>query len=289
MKSTFIVAAFTVTSLAAFSSSAQQLYITNEGHADIQLLNLNTSALSVIYTIGVGKDFNPDDLTLNAAGQLIYSVPVTGNVNLYDPKAGTNTLLTNVRGARDLEIEPGGATMLIAGNAAPAEIVRYTFATGQTSVLFPKTKGITNMNGISYDNFGNLYAIMNRNTVVQLNPTTGAVISTLVLEPLDGVNGGDGLTFDTYTGALWASHDGKNLGTGLIEIPVQASGFTPSGYYFYPLPAIGNVDGIKSDGKGNLYVAAIHTTLEYNIPTQKMTRNLVTDGADGVSLVPGTY
>jgi len=48
-------------------------------------------------------------------------------------------------------------------------------------------------------------------------------------------------------------------------------------------------DGIKSDGKGNLYIGAIHTVAVYNIPTNTVTRNIVVKGADGVSLVPGTY
>jgi hypothetical protein len=48
------------------------------------------------------------------------------------------------------------------------------------------------------------------------------------------------------------------------------------------------VDGIKSDGKGNLYIGAIWSALVYNIPSNTITENIVVKGADGVGLVPGT-
>ena len=281
---------FALVLITVSSSSAQQLYITNEGHADIQLLDLNTGELSVIYTIGVGKEFNPDDLTLNSLGQLIYSVPNAGTVSLYDPTTGINTILASgIAGARDLAIEPGGQTMLIAKYSSPAEIIRYSFVANTWTVLVPKAAKLGTCDGIAYDQYGNLYAVADHNTIVQINPVTGAILATLVLEPHNGVNGGDGLTFDSYTGELWATHDGKVLGTALLEIPVSPSGFTSTGFIFHPLPGIVNVDGIKSDGKGNLYIGAIWSALEYNIPTKTITKNIVVKGADGVSLVPGTY
>jgi hypothetical protein len=281
-----VLATATVTSL-----SAQQVYITNEGNAEIQLWDLSTNKLSTLYTIGVGKEYNPDDLTLNAAGQLIYSVFNAGTIDLYDPVAKTNTVLaTGIAGAYDVEVEPGGQSMLIARHSAPAEIIRLTFSNNSTSVLLNgKPLKITTMDGIAYDPFGNLYAVANHNTIIQINPTTGAVLNTLVLEVHNGVNGADGLTYDSYTGELWGTHDGKTLGSGLIEIPVSPSGGFAQGYKFIPLPGIANVDGIKSDGKGNLYIGAIYSALQYNIPTNTITKSIVVKGADGVSLVPGTY
>jgi len=281
---------FSVLLITVLSSSAQQLYITNEGHADIQLLDLNTGEFSTIYTIGVGKEFNPDDLTLNSLGQLIYSVPNAGTVSLYDPTTEINTILASgIAGARDLAVEPGGQTMLIAKYSSPAEIIRYSFVANTWTVLVPQAAKLGTCDGIAYDQYGNLYAVADHNTIVQINPVSGAILATLVLEPHNGVNGGDGLTFDSYTGELWATHDGKALGTALLEIPVSPSGFTPTGFIFHPLPHIVNVDGIKSDGEGNLYIGAIWSALEYNIPTNTITRNIVVKGADGVSLVPGTY
>jgi len=265
---------------------SQQLYITNESHSELQLLNLNTSTLTTIYTIGVGKEFEPDDLTLNAAGQLLYTIPNQGSLNLFDPTTGVNTVLTTgIPGARDLEIEPGGQTILIAGYADPAQIVRFNFSTGGKTVLITK---LGTCDGIAYDGYGNLYAVANHNSIIQVNPSTGAIIATLVLEPHSGVNGGDGMTYDSYTGSIWFTHDGKT-GKGLVQLPVSPTGITStSTYTFYPFTGISSVDGIKSDGKGNLYIGAIFSALEYNIPTNTITRNIVVKGADGVSLIPGT-
>jgi hypothetical protein len=265
----------------AFSASAQQVYIANESQSKLQLLNLSTNQFTTLYNIG-GK---PDDMTLNASGQLLYTVPAAGTLNLWDPVAQQNTVLaSNLKWARDLEIEPGGQTMLI-GIYAPGEIMRYNFAT-QTSTLLIKKLG--SCDGITYDPYGNLYAVANHNTIIQINPTTGAIINTLVLEPHKGVNGGDGLTYDSFSGSLWATHDGTT-GAGLLQIPISPTGFTPAGFTFYPSTKFAAPDGIKSDGKGNLYVGSIATFFVYNIPTQTVTKSLVASGADGVSLVPGTY
>jgi hypothetical protein len=85
---------------------------------------------------------------------------------------------------------------------------------------------------------------------------------------------------------LWVTHDGTT-GSGLLEIPTDLSTFT---YYDFS-KVIHAPDGIKSDGKGNLYVGALWTAATFNIqgsaPT--LTHSYVVKGADGVSLVPGTY
>jgi sugar lactone lactonase YvrE len=263
---------------------AQQLYITNEPKSTLELLNLATGELSTLYDIG-GK---PDDLTLNPAGQLLYSVPIAGTVNLYDPATGTNSVLVSgVAGARDLFVEPGGQTMLIA-IYSPGKIVRYNFQTGATVTLTTK---LGTCDGIAYDAHGNLYAVANHNTIVQINPVSGAVLKTLTLEPHVGVNGGDGLTYDSFSDSLWATHDGTT-GKGLIQIPVSAAGFTEAGFtsFLFTKALTGSApDGIKSDGKGNLYIGAIQTAFVYNILTNTITKSVVVAGADGVSLVPGTF
>lgn len=272
--------------LISFVSIAQQVYISNEPKKSLQLLNMDGSLaqLTTLYTTAAKLD----DLTLNAAGQLIYSMPTLNEVDLYDPNTGQNTKLTGaVKLARDLAIEPGGQTMLIA-SYSPGSIYRYNFATGALTLLASKLK---TCDGIAYDPYGNLYAVANHNTIVQIDPTTGAVLNTLVLEPHSGINGGDGLTYDSYSGSLWATHDGAT-GVGVIQIPVTAAGLG-STFSLFLTPALqksGSApDGIKSDGQGNLYIGAIWTVAVYNIPTNTITKNVVVKGADGVSLAPGTY
>jgi hypothetical protein len=281
---------FAIALAAVGSASAQQLYITNEGSADIQLWNINTNVLSTIYTIGVGKEYNPDDLTLAPGGQLLYTVPNQGTVSIYNPKTGVNKVLASgIGGARDLVVEPGGQTVLVAGYADPAQIYRVNLTTGATTVLVGKAAKLGTCDGLAYDPYGHLYAVAYHNTIVQVDPLSGAILATLTLEPHSGVNGADGLTYDSYTGTLWATHDGKIRGIGLIQIPVSPEGGFGGGFTFIPLEKVDNVDGIKSDGKGNLYIGAIYVALIYNIPTNTITKQVVVKGADGVSLVPGTY
>jgi len=258
---------------------AQELYITNEWQKQLQLLDLSSGQLTALYDIGA----SPDDLVLNSLGQLLYSIPGLGVVDLYDPVAQTNsTLVTGVKSARDLVIEPSGNSMLIAVSGFSGEIVRFNFLTGATSVL---RKKLVTVDGLAYDPNGDLFAVADHNTIQQIDPVTGATLNTLVLEPHHGVNGGDGMTYDPYTGELWASHDGTT-GSGVLEIATDLSSFT---YYDFS-EQMHAPDGIKSDGLGNLYIGAIHTVAVINIQgTPVLTRSYVVHGADGVSLVPGTY
>jgi hypothetical protein len=260
---------------------AQSLYISNEPQESLELLDISTKQISTLYHI----DGKPDDLVLNSQGQLIYSIPNLGQVQMYDPNSGVDSVVVSgVTEPWDLCIEPGGETMLIADHTL-GQIVRYNFTTGVTTIL---TKKLGTVDGIAYDGYGNLYAVADHSTVVQVNPVTGAVLATLILEPHHSVNGGDGMTYDPYTGELWITHNGT-LGFGVEEIFTNAKGFTGS-FTLYPTPpGIHALDGIKSDGKGNLYIGAIYTVGVYNIPTQTLTQNIVVKGADGVSLVPGTY
>jgi sugar lactone lactonase YvrE len=268
------------------SFSQVQVYFTNEPKSNLQLLNTGTNKVTTLYSIGA----EPDDLILNSAGQLIYSVPSNGTINLYDPTTNTNSvLMTGPKYVRDLCIEPGGQTMLVAVNS-PGKILRYNFASGAYVTFAQKLGGA--VDGISYDVYGNLYAVIAHNTIKQIDPKTGLVLNTLTLEPKVGINGGDGLTYDPYSGTLWTIHAGTT-GKGLIQIfTLPQGGFSTQGFslYLFTTQLKGSApDGIKSDGKGNLYVGAINTIFEYNIATNTITHSWGVGGADGVALVPGTY
>lgn len=261
---------------------AQQLYFTNEPKESLEVIDLSTGVATTLYDTAARND----DLTLDPSGNLIYTEPGPGTVNSYNPTTGINTVLASgLPYVRDLEIEPGGQTMLIAVYS-PGSIYRYNFSTGAVVRL---TKGLGTCDGIAYDSYGNLYAVAKHNTIVQINPVTGAVMNTLTLEPHSGVNGGDGLTYDPYSNTLWATHDGTS-GKGLIQILTNENGPTGFNLFLFTSMLVGTApDGIKSDGQGNLYVGAIAKVFVYNIPTNTITKLFNVGGADGVSLVPGTY
>jgi streptogramin lyase len=254
-------------------SMAQQVYYTNEPQEKLMQLDFATGKQTTLYDIGA----EPDDLTLNAQGQLIYSVPSLGTVNLYDPATGTSSVLVGgIKYVRDLLIEPSGTTMLIS-SYAQGKIMRFSFITGALTVL---SKNLHRVDGLAYDPEGQLFAVANSNTVVQIDPVTGAVLKTLVLEPHLNANGGDGMTYDSYTGQLWVSHYGTT--SGLIEIPTDLSGFT-----LYQVGKMPYPDGIKSDGKGNLFIGAAWRADMYNIPSDQIVKSYVVRGADGIAIVPG--
>jgi hypothetical protein len=264
----------------AGTSLGQKVYYTSEPGMSVNLLNL-TSGVNQELLSTAGIKGRLDSVILNAQGQIIYSIPILGQVWLFDPTTGLNTMLTGaVPYVRDLVIEPGGETMLMALNAQ-GMIKRYNFATGAVTLLVKK---LGSVDGLVYDPSGQLFAVVDRNQVCQVDPAAGTLLKCIVLEPHYLTNGGDGMTYDPYTGQLWVSHDGT-LGNGLIEIPTDLSTFT-----LYQTGNIRVPDGIVSDGKGNLYIGvALAWVTEYNIPSNTIVKSVKAPGCDDVVLVPGSY
>jgi sugar lactone lactonase YvrE len=198
---------------------------------------------------------------------MVFDVPTTCN-----PKANANTVLI--------------------AEYSIGQIIRYNLTT-KTWVKLGKQLGSKlngfAVDGLAYDPLGNLFAVVSHNTVVQLDPCTGAVLNTLVLEPHYKVNGGDGMVYDSYSGQLWITHDGNNNANGLIEVPTNLSSFSLFQVGQIPVP-----DGIVSDGKGHLYIGAgLRHLMAYNIPTDTLqhpaANSLVVPGIDDLALIPGTF
>jgi sugar lactone lactonase YvrE len=273
-------------------AAAQQLYATSESGMQLDLVTLPAGKITKLFTTP-GK---PDSILLNAQGQLVYTMSAQGTLALFDPNSGTNTiLLSGLKGPRDLVFDPGSTTSMLISESSIGTIIRYNFVTGTFTTL---AKKLLTVDGLAYDPQGHLFAVAAHNTVVQLDPTTGAILKTLVLEAHYKVNGGDGMIYDPYSKNLWVSHDGADPTTGakqsgFFEIPTNLSGFTlfqdgtllPNRAIAVPVP-----DGIVSDGKGNLYVGAgVQRLVVYNIPTDTVTMNPVVPGIDSLILVPGTF
>lgn len=281
VSSRFFVFALTVWLGLAVQVSAQAAYATSEPGQKLYKVDLSTGVLQVLFNVPDGR---PDSLILNNQGQILYSVPMItpyGYIGLFDPATGWNTVLVSgISYPRDLVLEPGGMSMLI-GQYSPGAILRFNFVTGVLTTVASK---LGSVDGLAYDPAGHLFAVLRHNLIAQIDPNTGAILKTLVLEPHYKINGGDGITYDPYTRNLWVSHDGT-LGNGLIKVPTDLSGFT--------LFQTGNIrvpDGVVSDGKGNLYIGAgLQRLVIYNIPTNTITKTITVPGIDDVVLVPGTY
>jgi hypothetical protein len=285
----------TIFMLLSATSQAQQFYATNEAAGQLEIVDLQKQTITVVYT-AAGR---ADSILVNAQKQLIYDLSPQGVLALYDPATNTNTiLLSNLDSPRDLLFDVptacnpnANANTMLVSEYSSGQIIRYDFTTGTFTKLGAqlgsKATGWS-VDGLAYDAQGELFAIANHSNVVQLDPCTGAVLKTLVLEPHYKVDGGDGMVYDPYTGQLWISHDGSDNANGLIEVPTDLSSFSLFQSGNIPVP-----DGIVSDGKGNLYIGAgLQRLVAYNIPTDTlahpMSESFLVPGLDSLELIPGT-
>jgi len=276
--------------------TAQMMYVTDEPGQLLYQMNFATGTSTTLCAVN-GR---PDSVIIYPpTGQVFFTVAQTRLLEMYDPATGVCTILASFGAKdafpgypRDLVLEPSGTTLLV-GLYSPGKILRYNIPAG-TMTLLAKIPGA--LDGLAYDASGNLFAVSKRSSIVQVDPVKGTVLKTLVLfSPNIGTDGADGLTYDSFTGHLWAAFDcyankpcpvvdGVSLGSGLIEVPTDLSTFTEfqSGKIILP-------DGIVSDGQGNLYTGAglAHIT-EYNIPTNTIVKTIKAPGVDDLVLIPGT-
>lgn len=270
-----------LTVLLSAGSWAQSVYVANESKQQLDLVNLNTGSINILFsTVAMGG--KPDSVILNSQGQLIYTMTNIGLLCMFDPVTGINTVLASgLSYPRDLVFDPGTENTLLIALYARGQIARFNMITGTVTLLTTK---LGTADGLAYDPAGELFVVANHNKVCQIDPVLGTVLKCIVLEPHYKVNGGDGITYDSYTGQLWVSHVGT-LGNGLIELSTDLTTMTwfQSGHILVP-------DGIVSDGSGNLFIGAgLHNVVEYNIPTDSITKSVLVKGVDDVALVPGTF
>jgi sugar lactone lactonase YvrE len=258
---------------------AVNLYATGEASQLLQEVNMTTGAVTVLANL----TNRPDSLILDSQGRLLYTTggSGTGTVSMYDPSTKTvSVVLTGLSYPRDLIFDPGQTSLLVS-NFGLGQILRLNLSTGAVTTLLT---GQGTVDGLAYDPAGQLFAVVNHHTqIVQLDPTSGAILKTLtvVTDHTVGYYGLDGLTYDSYTGDLWVS----DVGTGancLVEIPTDLSGFT-----LFQVGNFSSPDGIISDGHGNLFVGTgLVTVIEYNIPTNTITKRVKVSSVDDVVMVP---
>jgi DNA-binding beta-propeller fold protein YncE len=274
---------FAICCLAVFLSVnapawSQVLYATNEPGQQLAKLDFGAMTVSILYNIAA----RPDSLVVNSLGQIIYSLGNTGTIDLYDPSTGSNTILASgFTHPRDLVFDPGQNSLLVA-NFGKGEIDRLNLITGTWT---PLTKLLKTVDGLAYDGQGNLFAVVNKHTqIAQIDPITGIVLKrlTVVTNQLYGWWGLDGLTFDPYTGQLWAADVGTPYNC-LVEIPTDLSSFT-----LFQQGKLSNPDGLVADGNGSIFVSSAGNVYHYNIATDQLLTKLKLRGVDDVAMVPGS-
>jgi hypothetical protein len=240
-------------------------------------VDITTGVNTLITTTPAG----PDSLIFAPNGNILYSArTATGGLGYYDITAHTNTILVSGLGIPgDLALEPSMTSVLISDITGP-RILRYVLGAGNHYTVLASGNtipGLTRVDGITYDNSvpPKLFAVINQNSVYQIDPVSGRTINKL--QSIPGTL--DGMTFDPLYGDLWVSAYGNG---GIVRIPTNLSGYTQFA------SSIPNPDGLESDGKGNIFVAAADTNVwQYNIATDTATMKNMVPGLD--DLAPVVY
>jgi sugar lactone lactonase YvrE len=253
------------------------VYATDFTNRRIWSVDITTGVNTLVTTTPVG----PDSLIFAPNGNILYSARTpTGSLGSYDITAHTNTILVSGLGIPgDLALEPSMTSVLISDITGP-RILRYVLGAGSYTVLASNLTipGLIRVDGLTYDNSGKLFAALNGNSVAQIDPSNGTIIKQL---------GGlqcclDGITFDPVTGDLWVSAYSSG---GILRIPTNLSGSL--GTFASSIP---NPDGLESDGKGNIFVAATtpgNNVWEYNIASDTATKKNAVPGLDDVAPLTG--
>jgi sugar lactone lactonase YvrE len=258
-------------------ASATVLYATSITTGQIYSVDTTTHAVNPVLNTGQQLD----SLFFDPSGRVIYSQLFNGRVLAYDPTTHANTTLASSGLGQpiDMALEPNLTSFLVSDSFS--HIVRVSLAGGVLGSLNVGSRP----DGITYGTAGDLFANIsggfqvNNSQVKRLDPTTGATLATT------GNTGVflDGLTYDSFTGFLYASDYNNGRIVKINPTTMSFSFLTPTG------AALDQPDGITSDGQGHLYIAsrANATVMEYNILTNADTAIATINGLDDLAPASG--
>jgi hypothetical protein len=239
--------------IAPTMARANIAYIT--GGTSISRWDTTTNTVSVVVNTG----FSLDSLIFNTSNNIISSRIGVNQLGSFNGSIDSTFTSVGVGpGVADMALEPGGATLLV-GNAFGTTISRVNATTGAF---------VTDLNvnvrpdGIAYDNSGNLFVVLNRSEVAELNPTTGAVLNSITL--IGGA--ADGLTFDATTGLLYVSNDIGNGGYWKVTPDLLTQNLVTLGVDIDGLAADGNLLYLIQRGVGGLEVNLATDTISLTSP-----------------------
>ncbi len=222
----------------------------------------------------------PDSLVFIPDGGIVITSAGLGTIRRFDPVTNMQVLVASgLNTPADLALEPGGTSVLVS-EFGGGRIQRLNLLTNTLSVL--ATPG-GNPEGLIYDDRGRLFANLGVRTggndkfIAELNPITGAII-----RQSPNLNSLDGLTFDSFTGKLFAS---SLNGNGIYEVdPDNLNNIT--NHFFGQIPG---PDGITSDGEGNIFMAARgdFRVYQYNISGNTLTAGAFVPGLDDLAPASG--
>ena len=227
---------------------AIDLYATSIAGSQIDKVDTVTNSVSTYLSTPSAAD----SIIFDNSQRVIYTAINSGEVRRYDPAGPSDTALTGgLSFPADMVLEPGGNTMLVS-EFGGGRIDRVDLTTNAVTTLL--TPGGT-PEGLAYDGarlFANLGSRSGGPTgkyVAEINPANGNILATS-----PGLDSLDGLTFDPYSGRLFAS---SLFGNVVLSInPNNLNDVqTVTDAFGKPL-TVPAPDGITTDGVGNIYVAS---------------------------------
>jgi len=255
-------------------AAASTVYGTNVSSSQLQSIDTSTSTVTSIFS----TPGTPEGLTFDGTNQILYTTASTGQLALYNTSAHSNSILstfgTNQNGAY-VTLDPSGTSALFGVTGVGIE--RINLASNAVSPLVT----FADPRGMAYDSAGHLFAILGSGQLSQINPTTGAIMSSIAL-PFTGSAGANGLAFDPVSGKLFVTDDSNNLAQrGLYEVGTTLSSATllPGAPFLF-------ANGLTADGLGNLYIAELNHLDEFNIGTGVLTTGVIDSGLFDVALQP---
>jgi sugar lactone lactonase YvrE len=230
--------------LGSSRASATILYATSIAGQNISQVDTVANTVSTYFNTSSGAD----SIMFDPSQRLIYTLHYTGEVRRYDPMTLTDTgIASGLYFPADIALEPGGNSMLVSeiwgGNIKRINLTTF----GVTTLL----TGGGNPEGLAYVGTRLFANLGYRNTpsakyVAELNPITGSILAqSPYLDSLDG------LTYDSYSGLLYASSLNGNRVYSIDPNNLNTVNDVSSKLGNIPGP-----DGITSDGIGNIFIAA---------------------------------
>eukprot|EP01037_Dinobryon_pediforme_P018860 gene18860-19184_t len=213
-----------------------------------------------------------DSFVFDGKGNLIYTGQDSGNgtygLSSYNINDGTSKVLVPGKGVYDLAITSDNKTVYYndVSNGHKA-LYKYDLTTNTNSLVFENT-GTSGFAGLAiipgsggspdrlfaaYGDKAFGYASNGLGSVVEINPATGATID----QSLKLGNTIDGLLYDSYSGHLFASSSSSSANPDLWELNPSDLSVVKT----YEIDLANGLDGLSSDGQGNIFIADYHKSI----------------------------
>jgi streptogramin lyase len=278
-KTALAVVALSLVSAGSERAPAAVLYATSIGGSQID--KVDTVANTV--TTYLNTPSAADSIMFDPAQRVLYTQLYTGQVRRYDPTSLTDSLIASgFNGPADIVLEPGGNTMLVS-EFYGAKIDRINLTTfGVTTLLttsYGGPEGLAYVGTRLFANLGNRYGGPTGKYVAEIDPVTGAILSTS-----PGLDSLDGLTYDPYSGRLYAS---SLLGNYILSI--NPNNLNDVQNVTGKLGIIPGPDGITTDSIGNLFIAGGGDSYIYQLDLVNniLTQNTFVFGLDDLAPASG--